>query len=136
MQQFTYPENALDLIFGVKSEHAWTELNKNRQEAITLLEGAFFSFLQAELEKEDRNEEAIETQIEEGKFLTMRWDFNALEWITFYKLYFQEQKSIEEIAKEMNLLEEEVHTMVARALRALRYPSRTRSLKKYVKEDD
>jgi hypothetical protein len=134
MQKLIYPENVLDLIFGVKSEHAWTELNKNRQEAITLLEGAFFSFLQAELEKEDRNEEAIETQVEEGKFVTMRWDFNALEWITFYKLYFKEQKSIEEIAREMGLLEEEVHTMVARSLRALRYPSRSRSLHKYIKE--
>ena len=48
MQKLIYPENVLDLIFGVKSEHAWTELNRNRQEAITLLEGAFFSFLQAE----------------------------------------------------------------------------------------
>ena len=135
MKKLIYPENVLDLIFGVKSEHAWTELNKNRQEAITLLEGAFFSFLQAELEKEDRNEEAIETQVEEGKFVTMRWDFNALEWINFYNLYFKQQKSIEEIAKEMGLLEEEVHTMAARSLRALRTPSRTRFLKKYIKED-
>ena len=135
MQKLIYPENVLDLIFGVKREHAWTELNKNRQEAITLLEGAFFSFLQAELEKEDRNEEPMEVQIEEGKFLTMRLDYNALEWITFYKLYFKEQKSIEEIAKEMGLLEEEVHTMAARSLRALRYPSRSKPLYKYVKED-
>ena len=135
MQKLIYPENVLDLIFGVKSEHAWTELNRNRQEAITLLEGAFFSFLQAELEKEDRNEEPMETQIAEGKFLTMRWDFNALEWITFYKLYFKEQKSIEEIAKEMGLLEEEVHTMVARSLRGLRTPSRCKPLKKYVPSD-
>lgn len=134
MQQFTYPENVLVLIFGVKREQDWTELNKNRQEAILLTEGAFFSFLQTELEKEDRDEEPIETQIAEGKFLTMRWDFNALEWITFYKLYFKEQKSIEEIAREMGLLEEEVHTMAARSLRALRYPSRSRSLHKYIKE--
>ena len=135
MKKLIYPENVLDLIFGVKSEHAWTELNKNRQEAITLLEGAFFSFLQAELEKEDRNEEAIETQVEEGKFVTMRWDFNALEWINFYNLYFKQQKSIEEIAKEMGLLEEEVHTMAARSLRALRYPSRSKQLRKYIPED-
>ena len=135
MKKLIYPENVLDLIFGVKSEHAWTELNKNRQEAITLLEGAFFSFLQAELEKEDRNEEAIETQVEEGKFVTMRWDFNALEWINFYNLYFKQQKSIEEIAKEMGLLEEEVHTMAARSLRALRYPSGSKPLYKYIKED-
>ena len=134
MQQFTYPENVLVLIFGVKREQDWTELNKNRQEAILLTEGAFFSFLQTELEKEDRDEEPIETQIAEGKFLTMRWDFNALEWITFYKLYFKEQKSEEDVAQEMGLLQEEVHTMVARSLRALRYPGRCRSLHKYVKE--
>ena len=134
MQQFSYPENVLVSIFGVKREQDWTELNKNRQEVILLTEGAFFSFLQTELEKEDRNEEPIETQIAEGKFLTMRWDFNALEWITFYKLYFKEQKSIEDVAQEMGLLEEEVHTMVARSLRALRYPGRCRSLHKYIKE--
>ena len=134
MQQFTYPENVCVLIFGKRGVYDWTELNKNRQEAILLAEGAFFSFLQAELEKEGRNEEPIETQVEEGKFVTMRWDFNALEWITFYKLYFKEQKSIEEIAREMGLLEEEVHTMAARSLRALRYPGRCRSLHKYIKE--
>ena len=134
MQQFTYPENVLVLIFGAKREQDWTELNKNRQEAILLAEGAFYSFLEKEFEKEDRNEQAIETQVEEGKFVTMRWDFNALEWITFYKLYFKEQKSIEEIAKEMGILEEEVHTMAARSLRALRYPGRSCSLHKYIKE--
>ena len=135
MQQFSYPENVLVSIFGVKREQAWTELNKNRQEVILLTEGAFFSFLQTELEKEDRNEEAMEVQIEEGKFITMRLDFNALEWITLYKLFFKEQKSEEDIAQEMGLLQEEVHTMVARSLRGLRYPSRCRSLHKYIKED-
>ena len=120
MQKLIYPENVLDLIFGVKSEHAWTELNRNRQEAITLLEGAFFSFLQAELEKEDRNEEPIETQIAEGKFLTMRWDFNALEWITFYKLYFKEQKSIEEIASDLNMQPAAVRMQLSRARNKIR----------------
>ena len=134
MQQFSYPENVLVSIFGVKREQAWTELNKNRQEVILLTEGAFFSFLQTELEKEDRDEEPIETQVEEGKFVTMRWDFNALEWITFYKLYFKEQKSEEDVAQEMGLLQEEVHTMAARSLRGLRYPGRCRSLHKYIKE--
>ena len=134
MQQFTYPENVLVLIFGAKREQDWTELNKNRQEAILLAEGAFFSFLQTELEKEDRDEEAMEVQVEEGKFITMRLDFNALEWITLYKLFFKEQKSEEDIAQEMGLLQEEVHMMVARSLRALRYPGRCRSLHKYIKE--
>ena len=134
MQQFTYPENVLVSIFGVKREQDWTELNKNRQEAILLTEGAFFSFLQTELEKEDRDEEAMEVEIEEGKIITMRLDFNALEWITFYNFFFKEQKSEEDVAQEMGLLEEEVHTMVARSLRALRYPGRCRSLHKYIKE--
>ena len=134
MQQFTYPENVLVLIFGAKREQDWTELNKNRQEAILLTEGAFFSFLQTELEKEDRDEEAMEVEIEEGKIITMRLDFNALEWITFYNFFFKEQKSEEDVAQEMGLLEEEVHTMVARSLRALRYPGRCRSLHKYIKE--
>ena len=135
MQQFTYPENVCVSIFGARGVYDWTELNKNRKEAILLAEGAFFSFLQAELEKEDRNEEAIETQVEEGKFVTMRWDFNALEWINFYNLYFKQQKSEEEIAKEMGLLEEEVNVMAARSLRGLRTPSRCKPLKKYMKED-
>ena len=135
MQKLIYPENVCVAIFGDKSKHDWAELNKNRQEVIFLVEGAFFSFLQAELEKEDRNEEAVEVQIEEGKFVTMRWDFNALEWINFYKLYFKKQKSIEEIAKEMGLLEEEVHTMAARSLRKLRHPIRSKPLYKYIKED-
>ena len=134
MQQFTYPENVLVLIFGAKREQDWTELNKNRQEAILLTEGAFFSFLQTELEKEDRDEEAMKVEIEEGKIITMRLDFNALEWITFYNFFFKEQKSEEDVAQEMGLLEEEVHTMVARSLRALRYPGRCRSLHKYIKE--
>ena len=130
MQQFIYPENVCVSIFGARGVYDWTELNKNRQEAILLAEGAFFSFLQTELEKEDRNEDPIETQVEEAKFVTMRWDFNALEWITFYKLYFKQQKSEEEIAKEMGLLEEEVHIMAARVLRGLRHPSRCKPLHK------
>ena len=63
----------------------------------------------------------------------MRWEFNASEWINFYNLYFKQQKSEEEIAKEMGLLEEEVNVMAARVVRGLRYPGRNKPLYKYMK---
>lgn len=131
MEQFIYPENVYASIFGERSTAPWTEMEKNRQEAILLVEGAFFAFLQEELVKEDRNEEAIEVDVD-GKIIEMRFDFTALEWITLYKLYFKQQKSMEEVAKEMGLLKEEVRSMVGRTLRKLRHPSISKQLKKYI----
>ena len=53
----------------------------------------------------------------------------------FYDLFFKEFKTVEEIANEMGMPYEETHRMYAFMLRKLRYPSRSKQLRKYIPED-
>lgn len=115
----SYPENVLESIFG---KYRWTKVEETREEVIAEVEKIFEGFLQEENAREDKDDE--EKAYFEPALLQR-----------FYDLFFKEFKTVEEVANEMGMPCEETHRMYAFMLRKLRYPSRSRQLKKYITED-
>lgn len=115
----SYPVNVLESIFG---KCCWTKVEEAREEVIAEVEKIFEGFLQEENAREDKDDE--EKAYFEPALLKR-----------FYDLFFKEFKTVEEVANEIGTPCEETHRMYAFMLRKLRYPSRSKQLRKYIPED-
>lgn len=116
-----YPESVYEQIFGGKAT-PWKKIQSDRGGAISAAEKMFAAFMEEESKREDKD--SVEKFYCEPAVLQR-----------FYDLYFKEQKSEEEIAKELNKTQEETHRIVAFVLRKMRSPSRSRALKKFLDND-